>query len=259
MSNKVVELVVTDGVGVITFNNPPVNALTLEVRGQLKEALQEIKENSEIRAIVITGAGPKCFVAGADIKDFPNQFEVGPRENATIYKEMFSYLENAPQPVICALNGLALGGGLELALSCDIRIADEKAKFGLTEVNLGLIPGLGGTQRLARLVGPAKAKELLFTGRMVKANEALSIGLVNQVVAAGESLNEALALAKKLAKGAGVAMSCTKQLVNRGLELELADGLEMEMQYVEKVFTTEDLREGLDAFINKREAVFKNQ
>ncbi|AHF07179.1 enoyl-CoA hydratase [Desulfitobacterium metallireducens DSM 15288] len=259
MSNKVVELVVTEGVGVVTINNQPVNALTLEVRGQLKEVLQEVKENSEIRAIVITGAGPKCFVAGADIKDFPNQFEVGPRENATIYKEMFSYLENAPQPVICALNGLALGGGLELALSCDLRIADEKAKFGLTEVNLGLIPGLGGTQRLARLVGPAKAKELLFTGRMVRAEEALSIGLVNQVVAAGESLNEALTLAKKLAKGAGVAMSSTKQLVNRGLELELADALEMEMKYVEKIFTTDDLREGLDAFINKREAVFKNQ
>lgn len=257
--NKVVELMITEGVGVITINNPPVNALTLEVRGQLKEVLEEVKQSSEIRALVITGAGPKCFVAGADIKDFPNQFEVGPRENATIYKEMFAYLENAPQPVICALNGLALGGGLELALSCDLRIADEKAKCGLTEVNLGLIPGLGGTQRLARLVGPAKAKELLFTGKVVKADEALSIGLVNQVVPAGEALNEALALAKKLAKGAGVAMSCTKQLVNRGLELELTDALEMEMQYVEKIFETEDLREGLDAFINKREAVFKNQ
>jgi enoyl-CoA hydratase len=257
--NKVVELTVNDGVGVIIINNPPVNALTLEVREQLQEVLQDVEQNSEIRAIVITGAGPKCFVAGADIKDFPNQMEVGPRENATIYKEMFSYLENTPKPVICALNGLALGGGLELALSCDIRITEEKVKLGLTEVNLGLIPGLGGTQRLARLVGPAKAKELLFTGKIVKADEALRIGLVNQVVADGESLNEALKLANKLSKGAGVAIGFDKFLVNRGIELELVDALEMEMQYVEKVFETEDFREGLDAFINKREPVFKNQ
>jgi enoyl-CoA hydratase len=257
--NKVVELTVNNGVGVIIINNPPVNALTLEVREQLQEVLQDVEQNSAIRAIVITGAGPKCFVAGADIKDFPNQMEVGPRENATIYKEMFSYLENTPKPVICALNGLALGGGLELALSCDIRITEEKVKLGLTEVNLGLIPGLGGTQRLARLVGPAKAKELLFTGKIVKADEALRIGLVNQVVSDGESLNEALKLANKLAKGAGVAIGFDKFLVNRGIELELVDALEMEMQYVEKVFETEDLREGLDAFINKREPVFKNQ
>lgn len=255
---KVVELVIDEGVGVITINNPPVNALTLEVRAQLKDVLQEVDQNKNIRAIVITGAGPKCFVAGADIKDFPNQFEVGPRENATIYKEMFSYLENTPRPVIAALNGLALGGGLELALSCDLRIADEKAKFGLTEVTLGLVPGLGGTQRLVRLLGPAKTKELLFTGKMVKADEAMQLGLVNQVVPNGEALNEALKLAKKLAKGAGVAIGYDKYLVNRGLELNLEDALELEMQYVEKVFKTEDLREGLDAFINKREAVFKN-
>lgn len=255
---KVVELVIDEGVGVITINNPPVNALTLDVRAQLKDVLQEVEQNADIRAIVITGAGPKCFVAGADIKDFPNQFEVGPRENATIYKEMFSYLENTPRPVIAALNGLALGGGLELALSCDLRIADEKAKFGLTEVTLGLVPGLGGTQRLARLVGPAKAKELLFTGKMVKADEAMQLGLVNQVVPNGEALNEALKLAKKLAKSAGVAIGYDKYLVNKGLELNLEDALELEMQYVEKAFKTEDLREGLDAFINKREAVFKN-
>lgn len=255
---KVVELAIDEGVGVITINNPPVNALTLDVRSQLKDVLQEVEQNKDIRAIVVTGAGPKCFVAGADIKDFPNQFEVGPRENATIYKKMFSYLENTPRPVIAALNGLALGGGLELALSCDLRIADEKAKFGLTEVTLGLVPGLGGTQRLARLVGPAKAKELLFTGKMVKADEAMQLGLVNQVVPNGEALNEALKLAKKLAKGAGVAIGCDKYLVNKGLELNLEEALELEMQYVEKVFKTEDLREGLDAFINKREALFEN-
>lgn len=257
--NKVVALTIEDNVGIITINNPPVNALTLDVREQLKEVLAEVDGNEEIRALVITGAGPKFFVAGADIKDFPNQMEKGPRENAAIYKDMFTYLEDSPRPVIAALNGLALGGGCELVLACDLRIADEKAKLGLPEVTLGLIPGLGGTQRLARLVGPAKAKELLFTGNTITAEEALKIGLVNQVVPAGTAFEEALKLAKKLAKGAGVAMAYGKYLVNKGLELPLQDAMEIEMQHVEKIFLTEDLKEGLDAFINKRPPVFKNR
>ncbi|MDQ7092407.1 enoyl-CoA hydratase [Desulfosporosinus sp. PR] len=257
--NKAVELTYTGGVAVITINNPPVNALTLEVRAQLKQVLQEVEENEDVRVLVITGAGPKCFVAGADIKDFPKQMASGPRENATIYKEMFTYLEETPRPVIAALNGLALGGGCELALACDLRIADEKAKIGLPEVTLGLIPGLGGTQRLARLVGQAKAKELLFTGTIITAEEALRLGLINQIAAQGTALEEALKLARKLAQGAGVAIACAKYLVNRGTELPLRDALEMEMQQVEKIFRTEDLQEGLEAFINKRPAVFKNR
>lgn len=257
--NKVVELTVDEGVGIITINNPPVNALTNDVRDQLKTVLEEVDSNNEIRAIVITGAGPKCFVAGADIKDFPKQMERGPRENAEAYQKMFVYLEENPRPVIAALNGLALGGGCELALACDIRIAEEQAKIGLPEVTLGLIPGLGGTQRIARLVGPSKAKELLFTGAPISAAEALRIGLVNQVVPSGQSLDEALKMAKRLAKGAGVAMACAKYLVNKGPEVPLKDALELEMQQVEKIFTTEDLKEGLDAFINKRPALFKNK
>ncbi|TGE38487.1 enoyl-CoA hydratase [Desulfosporosinus fructosivorans] len=257
--NKVVELTVAEGVGVITINNPPVNALTLDVREQLRQVLQEVEGSNEIRALVITGAGSKCFVAGADIKDFPRQMENGPRENATIYKEMFTYLEEAPMPIIAALNGLALGGGCELVLACDLRIADELVKIGLPEVTLGLIPGLGGTQRLARLVGQTKAKELLFTGTIISAEEALRIGLVNQVVPQGTALEEALKLARKLAKGAGVAMAYAKHLVNAGSELPLQEALEMEMQHVEKIFDTEDLQEGLEAFINKRPAVFKNR
>ncbi|HBV89335.1 MAG TPA: enoyl-CoA hydratase [Desulfosporosinus sp.] len=257
--NKVVELTISESVGIITINNPPVNALTLDVRGQLKQVLEQVEESKEIRALVITGAGPKFFIAGADIKDFPNQMEKGPRENATIYKDMFTYLEETPIPVIAALNGLALGGGCELVLACDLRIADEKVKIGLPEVTLGLIPGLGGTQRLARLVGPSKAKELLFTGTIITAEEALRIGLVNQVVPAGTALAEALNLARKLAKGAGIAMAYAKHLVNKGIEVPLQDALEMEMQHVEKIFETEDLQEGLEAFINKRPAEFKNK
>ncbi|AFQ43691.1 enoyl-CoA hydratase/isomerase family protein [Desulfosporosinus meridiei] len=257
--SKVVELQIIESVGVITINNPPVNALTLEVREELKKILMEIRQAKDLRVLVITGAGSKCFVAGADIKDFPKQMEFGPRENATIYKEMFAYLEEAPIPVIAALNGLALGGGCELALACDLRIADEKVKLGLPEVTLGLIPGLGGTQRLARLIGQSKAKELLFTGTVITAEEALKIGLVNQVVPLGTALEEALKLAHKLAKGAGVAMAYAKQLVNKGTELPLQEALEMEMQHVEKIFRTEDLQEGLDAFINKRPPVFKNR
>lgn len=257
--NKVVELTVTDGVGIITINNPPVNAFTLDVRAQLKQALDEVEGNNEVRVLVVTGAGPKCFVAGADIKDFPKQMESGPRENAIIWQNMFNYLEATPRPVIAALNGLALGGGCELALACDIRIAEEQAKLGLPEVTLGLIPGLGGTQRMARLVGQSKAKELLFMGSSITAQEALRIGLVNQVVPQGQALEEALKLAKKLAKGAGVAMGYAKHLVNKGPELSLPEALEMEIQHVEKIFKTEDLQEGLDAFINKRPAVFKNR
>ena len=135
--NKVVELTVSEGVGVITINNPPVNALTLDVREQLKQVLKDVEENNEIRALVITGAGPKFFVAGADIKDFPKQMESGPRENATIFKDMFTYLEETPRPVIAALNGLALGGGCELALACDLRIADEKVKIGFAGSDIG--------------------------------------------------------------------------------------------------------------------------
>lgn len=257
--NRVVELTITEGVGIITINNPPVNALTNDVRDQLKVVLEEVDKDKEIRAIVITGAGPKFFVAGADIKDFPQQMKTGPRPNADAYQKMFVYLENSPLPVIGALNGLALGGGLELALACDIRIAEERVLLGLPEVTLGLIPGLGGTQRLARLVGPAKAKELLFTGAPIPAEEAIKVGLVNQVVPKGEALETALKMAKKLAKGAGVAIAYGKHVVNKGLELPLADALELEMQHVEKIFATEDLKEGLDAFINKRAAAFKNK
>jgi enoyl-CoA hydratase len=256
---RVVELTISEGVGIITINNPPVNAFTLDVREQLGQVLEQIEQNPDIRVIVVTGAGEKCFVAGADIKDFPNQIATGPRENATIYRKMFSYLENNTRPVIAAINGLALGGGCELALACDIRIAGDKVKIGLTEVNLAIVPGLGGPARLARLVGAAKAKELLFTGEPVTAEEALRIGLVNRVVPHGETLSEALKLAKKLAKGPGVTIAYDKYLVNKGLELSLEEALELEMQYVEKVFKTEDLKEGLDAFINKRPAEFKNR
>ncbi len=259
MENRVVELTVSEGVGIITINNPPVNALTLEVREQLGQVIEEVEKNQGIRALVVTGAGEKCFVAGADIKDFPNLMLSGPRENATIYKQMLSCLEENPKPVIAAVNGLALGGGCELALACDIRIAEQTAKMGLPEVNLGLIPGLGGTQRLTRLVGPAKAKEMLFTGELVTGEEALRIGLVNRVVPKGESLMEAVKLAKKLARGPGVIIGYDKYLVNKGLELSLEDALELEMQYVEKAYETEDMHEGVDAFINKRSAEFKNR
>lgn len=257
--NQVVELKISEGVGIITINNPPVNALTNDVREQLKQVLIEVESNSEIRAIVITGAGLKCFIAGADIKDFPNQMKTGPRENATIYQKMFTYLEETPRPVIAALNGLALGGGCELALACDVRIAEEHVKIGLPEVTLGLIPGLGGTQRMARLVGQSKAKELLFSGAPISAEEALRIGLVNRVVPKGEALEESLKFAKQLAKGAGVAMGYAKHLVNKGTEVTLSEALEMEMQHVEKIFKTEDLQEGLDAFINKRPPIFRNR
>ncbi|MDR3271095.1 MAG: enoyl-CoA hydratase [Peptococcaceae bacterium] len=259
MSDKLVELVVTDGVGVLTINNPPANALTPAVRAEFKPIIEELKTNKAIRALVVASALPKSFVAGADIKDFPQQMEEGPRLNAETFKEYFQVLEDVPYPVIAAINGFALGGGTELALACDIRIADEKAKLGLPEAGLGLIPGLGGTQRLPRVIGVAKAKELLFTGKMITAEEALGIGLVNQVVPEGTVLEEATKMAKRFAKGAGVAIAYDKALVNKGMELPLKEALKLEMDYVEKVFKTADIREGVDAFLNKRKPEFKNK
>ena len=256
---SVVEFKFEDSVGLITINKPPVNALTPDVREELIALVEELKNNKEIRALVITGAGEKMFVAGADIKDFPQQMEEGPRPNAEGFQKCFSFFENAPYPVIAAINGIALGGGTELALACDIRIADEKARLGLPEVNLGLMPGLGGTQRMARVVGMAKAKELLFLGAVVKADEALRIGLVHKVVPQGTVLEEAMNMAKQFAKSAGVALAYDKLLINHGLEMPLKEALELELSYVEKIFKTEDIKEGVDAFINKRPAVFKNR
>jgi enoyl-CoA hydratase/carnithine racemase len=249
-------------VGLMTINNPPVNALSQKVTAEITACLREMEQDGEVRAVVVTGGGKKAFMAGADIKELPALMQ-GKAGVAGAYAAqghaMFSYLDNFPRPTIAAINGLALGGGCELALCCDIRIAGEAAQFGLPEIKLGVLPGGGGTQRLPRLVGEAKAKELMFLGDFIPAQEALRIGLVNSVVPQDDVLPAALDMAKKLSQRPGAAVNLIKQAVDRGLQMTLEEGLRLETDLFDRVFLTEDSREGVTAFIEKREAKFKHR
>ncbi len=249
-------------VGLMTINNPPVNALGAKVVNEIVECLREMEEDDGVRVAVVTGAGPKAFMAGADIKEFP-QLMQGKAGVAGMYASrvhnMFNYLDGFPKPTVAAVNGLALGGGCELALCCDLRVAAENALLGLPEIKLGLFPGGGGTQRLPRLIGEAKAKELMFTGDFIPAQEALRIGLVNSVVPQAEVLNAALELAGKIAQRPGVALNLIKQCVDRGLQMTLEEGLRLECDLFDRVFLTEDVREGVSAFIEKRDPRFSHR
>ncbi|MCL6611034.1 MAG: enoyl-CoA hydratase [Peptococcaceae bacterium] len=251
-----------DSVGVITVNNPPVNALSVKVASEILECLNEMEQDDGVRVVVVTGAGPKAFMAGADIKEFPLIMQGKPGAAgayAAGAHNMFNRLDGFPKPTVAAINGLALGGGCELALCCDLRVAGENALLGLPEIKLGLFPGGGGTQRLPRLIGEAKAKELMYTGDFIPAREALRIGLVNSVVPQDEVLNAALELASKIARRPGVALSLIKQCVDRGLQMTLEEGLRLECDLFDRVFLTEDVREGVSAFIEKREPRFSHR
>lgn len=246
-----------NGVATVVIDNPPMNVLSQQVTKELDIVFQQLKEDPEVISIILTGAGEKAFMAGADIKEFP-EMDVKKEEEIDTH-EIFNKIENIPKPTIAVLNGFTLGGGLELALLCDIRIAEDHARIGLPEVNLGLLPGAGGTQRLAKLVGPSKAKEMMFTGAHVDANEAYRLGIVNQVVPKGEGLEAAEKLANKLASQSLQALSRIKQLVNIGNELPLEEGLAMEKRLFNELFQTEDAKEGVRAFIEKRKPVFKHR
>lgn len=234
-----------DGVAVVTLNNPKVNALSRSVLERLHEVALELTVNPP-GAVVITG-GERIFAAGADISEF------GGPEEASVIGETFHRALNAvaaiPRFVIAAVTGYALGGGCELALACDYRIAGERAVFGQPEILLGIIPGGGGTQRLTRTVGPSRAKELMITGRQVKADEALNIGLADELVPQDEVLNRALALASEVASGARVAQGMIKALVDNGDASSLASGLEEELRRFTDVFSTEDSRTGVKSFL----------
>ncbi len=250
----------TDGaVGVVLINNPPVNALNAKVMVELKRIIDQLEKNNELRAVILAGAGEKNFVAGADIKEFPNLTESTGRELSLNGHGIFTRLENLKIPVICAIHGYALGAGLELALACDIRIADEKALLGLPEVTLGIIPGYGGTQRLPRLVGLGKAKELIFSGESINAEEAYRIGLIDKLVPSGKALDEAKVLADKIASRGPVAVSKAKSAMNLGLDITLNEGIKIEAQYFGELCVTEDKVEGVRAFIEKRKAEFKGR
>ena len=247
---------IEDKVVIITINHPPVNALNPKMIEQLKEIFDELEEKKEARVAIVTGGGEKAFVAGADISVFPRLDQKGAEEFSSKIHEAFDRIEDSEMVVIAAINGLALGGGCELALACDIRIASEDAKLGQPEVNLAIIPGGGGTQRLPRLVGKGKAKELIFTGDMISADEARKIGLVEKVVPKGEAINEARKMAQKILKKGPLAIQAARRSINQGLGLPFKEALELEINLFAQLFCSEDQKEGARAFLEKRSPKF---
>jgi enoyl-CoA hydratase/carnithine racemase len=247
-------------VATITINRPKVlNALNTPTLQEIERALLEVRDDEAVRVVVITGSGEKSFIAGADINELSVQTPVGGREHARRGQRVLDLIEQLGKPVIAAINGFALGGGCELAMACTIRIAADTARLGQPEINLGIIPGFAGTQRLARLVGRGRALELLLTGDHVTAQEAHRIGLVNRVVPAAGLMNETRALASALAAKAPVAVRYIVEAVNRGLEMPLAEAQTYEATLFGLVSTTEDMREGTKAFLEKRTAEFKGR
>lgn len=237
----------TAGVATLRLARPPVNALNLAMQREILAASRQLA-GSDVRAVVIHG-GERTFAAGADIKEMSAMTYGDMAEASCLLQESFNAVAALPMPVIAAVTGYALGGGCELALAADLRIAGEKAKLGQPEVLLGVIPGLGGSQRLARLIGPSRAKDLIFTGRFVDAAEALSLGLVDRVVPDSEVLPTALALAEQLAAGAPLALAAAKRAINLGLEVDIATGCQIERLEFAGLFATEDRSIGMESFL----------
>ncbi|MFE9613330.1 enoyl-CoA hydratase/isomerase family protein [Streptomyces sp. NPDC006012] len=243
-----VHLEVADGVGTLRLDRPPMNALDVALQDRLKELAAEVTRRDDVRAVVLYG-GEKVFAAGADIKEMRAMDHAAMVPRARDLQEAFTAVARIPKPVVAAVTGYALGGGCELALCADFRIAADNAKLGQPEILLGLIPGAGGTQRLPRLVGPAKAKDLIFTGRQVRADEALAIGLVDRVVPAADVYTEAHAWAAKLAKGPAIALRAAKEAVDTGLEADIDTGLTVERTWFAGLFATEDRERGMRSFV----------
>ena len=246
--SEFVRLEVADGVGTIRVDRPKMNALSLQVQAEIRAAAEEAGERDDVKAVVVWG-GEKVFAAGADVKEMADLSHTDMIDISSKMQAGYVALARLPKPVVAAVNGYALGGGCELALCADIRIAADNATFGQPEILLGIIPGLGGTQRLARLVGPSRAKDLIFTGRFVKADEALSIGLVDRVVPADEVYSEAVKWAGQFANAASYALRAAKETIDRGLEVDLDTGLEIERQQFAGLFATRDRSTGMDSFV----------
>ena len=247
-------------VATITINRPKVlNALNTATIDELRRAILELKADAGIRAVILTGAGEKSFVAGADINELAVQTPTGGREHALAGQHVFDLIENIGKPVIAAINGFALGGGCELAMACTLRLAADTARLGQPEISLGLIPGYAGTQRLPRLVGRGRAMEMILTGAPVSADEAWRIGLVNRVVPAADLLAEASKLATQLAASAPIAMRYIINAINKGCEMPFADACQYEATLFGLVASTEDMREGTKAFLEKRKPTFRGQ
>ncbi|MHB8410441.1 MAG: enoyl-CoA hydratase-related protein [Candidatus Acidiferrales bacterium] len=251
---------VKDPIAYITFNRPKVlNALNRKTVEELGDALNRAQEDSLVRVLILTGAGEKSFVAGADINELAQRTPVDGKDFSLFGQEIFHRLETMGKPSIAAINGFALGGGCELALSCTMRIASKNARLGQPEVKLGIIPGYGGSQRLARLCGKGIAHELILSGEMISADEALRIGLVNHVVEQAELIPTAESIAKKIAANAPLAVKFAMEAVERGMEMPEQEGLFLEATLFGLCCATEDMREGTRAFIEKRPAQFKGK
>ena len=260
MNEKVLLVEEKDGIAVLTLNRPKVmNSFNFALLHSLKEQVDALKFNANVRVVIITGAGRKAFCAGADLKERTTFDELQVKEFIFTIRNLFTSIEYLNKPVIAAINGVALGGGTELALACDIRIAAINASMGLTETRLAIIPGAGGTQRLPRLIGRGKAKELIFTGRRVDAREALQIGLVNQIYDPESLLEECQKMAAMICETGPIAIEQAKYAINYGLETDLHTGLGIESNAYWVTIPTEDRLEGLAAFQAKRKPVYKGR
>jgi len=245
---ELTRLEVTDRIGTIFLERPPMNVLNREMQEEIGAHAAELSARKDVRAVVIYG-GPKVFAAGADAKEMAGWSYQDAVDNTSRLQACFTAVARIPKPTIAAITGYALGGGCELTMCCDIRIAADNAKLGQPEVLLGIIPGAGGTQRLTRLVGPSRAKELVFSGRFIGADEALQIGLVDRVVPADDVYTEALALATRFAAGPAYALRAAKESIDRGLEVDLDSALEIERQQFCGLFATDDFTIGMQSFI----------
>lgn len=253
-----VDVEIDEGIAVVTMNRPQVlNAFNSEQLDLLGAAFYALGQDRTVRAVILTGAGDRAFAAGADIKEMLDMSSSDMSARSVALSAGLGAMSRIPKPVVAAIAGYALGGGLEVALGCDWRVVSADAKLGQPEINLGVIPGGGGTQRLARLIGPARAKDLVMTGRIVDAHEALAMGLVDRVVPPGESVfDAAVALVRPLATGPAQALRAAKLAIDGGLELDLERGLQLESQLFAGLFESEDRREGMTAFVEKRKPTF---
>jgi enoyl-CoA hydratase len=254
---------VEDKIAVLTIDHPPVNSFNTQVLTELEQAVDELLADDEVKAIVITGGGTNAFVAGADIPEIKDLFENPDEAAATAFIELGQRvnlkIEKATKPVIAAINGFCLGGGLELAMACHMRICSDRARLGQPEINLGIIPGFGGSQRLPRIAGKGKAIELILTGDMIKAQEAYRLNLVNKVVPAGAVLKEARDLARKIVSKSKFPIAAALQAITDGLAVSIEEGLKIEANQFVILGEKEDPREGLSAFLEKRQPQFKDQ
>ena len=251
MNNLLLEI--ENGVALLTINRPKsLNALNSETLSELNTCLAELERNTDVKVVILTGSGEKAFVAGADISEMVNATPAEGRTMGLLAKGAFGRLENMPQVTIAAVNGYALGGGCEISMACDIRVASENAKFGQPECGLGILPGFGGTQRLARLVGKGRAKELIFTCDQITAEDAYRMGLANHVVPQAELIDYCKAMAGRIMKNGPFAVALAKQAINTGMDTDLDSGLKLEANLFGLSFSTEDKKEGMTAFLEKR-------